>query len=145
MDRRTFHCLFPVSPEPTTEIPQSEYLGTHVTLQELGINIEFYSGGDAEVLLKASIDPGNFDIYAQWSDSIKILWMANAIQPIDIKKLKYLDEINGLSKIGQLTDQALIGLGAAPHKILYYQSDGSLGPTVSNYISFLPYEHSTDS
>ncbi len=57
MDRRTFHCLFPVSPKPTTEIPQSEYLGTHVTLQEvirrqahkeLGINIEFYPGGDAE-------------------------------------------------------------------------------------------------
>ncbi|MBK6957126.1 MAG: hypothetical protein Q8L97_13510 [Nitrosomonas sp.] len=50
-------------------------------------------------------------------DSIKILlWMANAIQPIDIKKLKYWDEINGLSKTGRLTDQALIGLGDAPQK-----------------------------
>ncbi|MDP3281658.1 MAG: hypothetical protein U1D41_17505 [Nitrosomonas sp.] len=40
--------------------------------------------------------------------------MANAIQPIDIKKLKYWYEINELSKTGRLADQALIGLGDAP-------------------------------
>lgn len=145
---------FPSIVKAYNQKPTIRVLGTHVTLQEairqqaqkeLGINVEFYPGGDAEVLLKASTDPGSFDIYEQWSDSIRILWMANAIQPIDIKKLRYWHEINGLSKAGRLTDQAPVGMGDAPHKILYYQPDGSLGSTASNHISFLPYVHNTDS
>lgn len=134
--------------------PTINVLGTHVTLQEtirhqaekdLGIQIKFFPGGDAEVLLKAATNPGSFDIYEQWSDSIKILWMANAIQPIDVKKLKYWHEINALSKTGLLTATASIGLGDAPHKILYFQADGSLGSTPTDSISFLPYVHNTDS
>lgn len=134
--------------------PTINVLGTHVTLQEtirhqaekdLGIQIKFFPGGDAEVLLKAATNPGSFDIYEQWSDSIKVLWMANAIQPIDVKKLKYWHEINSLSKTGRLTATASIGLGDAPHKILYFQADGSLGSTPTDSISFLPYVHNTDS
>lgn len=134
--------------------PTINVLGTHVTLQEtirhqaekdLGIQIKFFPGGDAEVLLKAATNPGSFDIYEQWSDSIKVLWMANAIQPIDVKKLKYWHEINALSKTGRLTATASIGLGDAPHKILYFQADGSLGSTPTDSISFLPYVHNTDS
>lgn len=134
--------------------PTIKVVGTHVTLQEsirrqaekdLGISIEFYPGGDAEVLLKASTNPLSFDLYEQWSDSIKVLWMANAIQPIAIHKLTYWDEINGLSKTGRLTDSTPIGLGDSPHKLLYFQPDGSLGSTASGHVSFLPYVHNTDS
>ncbi|MCI5125423.1 MAG: twin-arginine translocation signal domain-containing protein, partial [Candidatus Electrothrix sp. AR5] len=72
--------------------PTLRIVGTHVTLQErirqqaekdLGINIEFYPGGSAEVLLKASTDPDSFDLYEQWSNSIKVLWQAKTIQSID--------------------------------------------------------------
>jgi len=167
MNRRTFilqggavasaamtSLAFPSIAKAYNRRPTIKVVGTHVTLQEsirlqaekdLGIAIEFYPGGDAEVLLKASTDPLSFDIYEQWSDSIKVLWMANAIQPIDIRKLTYWDEINDLSKKGRLTDTAPIGLGDSPHKILYFQSDGSLGSTVSGHVSFLPYVHNTDS
>ncbi|MBL8496661.1 extracellular solute-binding protein [Nitrosomonas sp. JL21] len=167
MDRRTFifqsgaiasaamgALAFPSIAKAYNRKPTIKVVGTHVTLQEsirrqaekdLGIAIEFYPGGDAEVLLKASTDPLSFDIYEQWSDSIKVLWMANAIQPIDIRKLTYWKEINGLSKRGRLTDTAPIGLGDSPHKLLYFQPDGSLGSTASGHISFLPYVHNTDS
>lgn len=167
MDRRTFlqqsgviasaavtTLAFPHIAKAYNRRPTIKVLGTHVTLlkvirqqaeKDLGINIEFYPGGDAEVLMKASIDPASFDIYEQWSDSIKVLWMANAIQPIDIRKLTYWDEINSLSKTGRLTSHAMIGLGDAPHKILYVQPDGSLSSAVSSYISYLPYVHNADS
>ncbi len=167
MDRRTFlfqggaiasaaisSLAFPHIAKAYNSKPTIRVLGTHVTLQEtirqqaekdLGINIEFYLGGDAEVLLRASTNPHSFDIYEQWSDSIKILWMANAIQPIDIHKLNYWHEINDLSKKGRLTDTASIGLGDAPHKLLYFQADDSLGSAASGRISFLPYVHNTDS
>jgi putative spermidine/putrescine transport system substrate-binding protein len=134
--------------------PTIRVVGTHVTLQEtlrrraeqdLGINVEFYPGGDAEVLLKASTDPGSFDLYEQWSDSIKVLWQAGAIQPIDVGRLDYWEEINSLTKTGRLTERANIGLGDAPYKLLYAQPDGTLGSTPSASISFLPYVHNTDS
>jgi len=134
--------------------PTIRVVGTHVTLQEplrqraeqdLGINVEFYPGGSAEVLLKASTDPDSFDLYEQWSNSIRILWQGNSIQPIDIARLTYWDEINDLSKRGRISPRARVGLGDAPYKLLYVQPDRSLGPEPSGEISFLPYVHNTDS
>lgn len=145
---------FPAILHARNKYPTIRVLGTHVTLQEeirkqaqkdLGINIEFSPGGSAEVMLKASLDPSSFDIYEQWSNSIRPLWDADAIQAIDIKKLKYWDEINSLSKTGKISDKAKIGAGDSPNKILFIQKDGSLGPTHTDKISFNPYVHNVDS
>jgi len=134
--------------------PTIRVVGTHVTLQEalrqkaeqdLGINIEFYPGGSAEVLLKASTDPSSFDLYEQWSNSMNVLWQAGTIQPISINKLTYWDEINDLAKKGKISPNANIGLGDAPYKLLYAQSNGSLGSNPTGEISFLPYVHNVDS
>lgn len=145
---------FPAIISAVNQRPTLRIVGTHVTLQEpirrraeqdLGINIEFYPGGSAEVLLRASTDPASFDIYEQWSNSIKVLWQAGSIQGIDIRKLSYWHEINDLTKTGQVTPGARIGQGDAPHKLLFVQPDRSLSANPSNNISFLPYVHNTDS
>ncbi|KPM83536.1 ABC transporter substrate-binding protein [Pseudoalteromonas lipolytica] len=129
-------------------------MGTHVTLQEelrqramreLGINIEFSPMGSAAVLQKAAADPSSFDLYEQWSDSINILWQADAIQPIEVDRLVYWDEINPLSKTGKIVPDAKLGVGDSPNKLLYAQPDGSLGETPSKLISFMPYVHNVDS
>ncbi len=134
--------------------PTLRVLGTHVTLQEeirrraekeLGIDIIFTPGGSAEVLQKASSDPSSFDLYEQWSDSMNVLWRTNSIQPIDIDRLTYWDEINNLTKTGHIVEGAKIGTGDAPHKLLYVQGDKSLGNAKTKQISFLPYVHNTDS
>ena len=134
--------------------PTIRVVGTHVTLQEkirkqaeqdLGINIEFYPGGSAEVLLRASTDPSSFDLYEQWSNSINVLWQANAIQPILTSKIKHWDEINDLTKKGRISPNAKLGLGDAPYKLLNVQPDGSLGSRHTGKVSFLPYVHNTDS
>ena len=134
--------------------PTLKVVGTHVTLLEplrrkaehdLGINIEFHPGGDAAVLLKAATDPTAFDLYEQWSNSIKVLWQAKTIQPIEISRLTYWPEINNLSKLGRISEHAKPGLGDVPNKILYVQPDDSLGPAPSDKISFLPYVHNVDS
>ncbi len=134
--------------------PTLKVIGTHVTLlepirqqaeQDLGIKIEFYPSGDAEVLLKAATDPTAFDIYEQWSNSIKVLWQAKTIQPIDTHKLKYWHEVNSLSKLGRISEQAKPGAGDVPNKILYVQQDGNIGPHPTQQISFLPYVHNVDS
>ncbi len=134
--------------------PKLRVLGTHVTLQEeirkkaqddLGIEIEFQPGGSAAVLHQAATQPESFDIYEQWSNSIKVLWQANAIQPIDRRKIEYWDEINDLTKKGSIVPGARKGLGDAPYKLLYAQDNQSLGSKQTNHISFLPYVHNTDS
>ncbi|GAP75799.1 oligopeptide ABC transporter, periplasmic oligopeptide-binding protein OppA [Pseudoalteromonas sp. SW0106-04] len=129
-------------------------MGTHVTLQEelrqramreLGIHLVFSPMGSAPLLQKAAADPSSFDVYEQWSDSINILWQAGAIQPIDVDRLTYWDEINNLTKTGQLTENARVGVGDAPNKILYVQDDGQLGPQATDKVSFMPYVHNVDS
>ncbi|MCM2369911.1 ABC transporter substrate-binding protein [Aporhodopirellula aestuarii] len=134
--------------------PVVRVLGTHVTLQEeirkraeveLGIRLEFSPGGSAEVLHKASTRPESFDLYEQWSNSIRVLWQANAIQAIDVGRIRYWDEINPLTKTGRLSPEAKLGAGDAPNKILYVQPDGKLGDQTSDKVSFLPYVHNVDS
>ena len=129
-------------------------MGTNVTLQEelrkqamadLGINLEFEARGEAELVQKATTHPEQFDLYEQWTDSIRTLWQANVIQPIDTERLRYWDEINNVSKQGRITPAAPLGLGDAPYKILNVQDDGNLGTKFTGKISFLPYVHNVDS
>lgn len=129
-------------------------LGTHVTLQEslrkqaeldLGIEIQFAPGGSARVLHQAATRPESFDLYEQWSNSIRVLWQAGTIKSIDSNRLTNWDEINSLTRTGKLTDRARIGAGDAPNKLLYVQGDGSIGSNPTRQISFLPYVHNVDS
>ncbi|MCM8540219.1 MAG: extracellular solute-binding protein [Lentisphaeraceae bacterium] len=129
-------------------------LGTHVTLQEelrqqamkdLGINVIFEPGGSAAVLHKALTRPESFDLYEQWSNSIRVLWQGGAVQAIDTKRIRFWDNVNALTKEGKLTDQAKYGAGDAPYKLLWVQKNGQLGKEETNNVSFLPYVHNTDS
>lgn len=134
--------------------PRLRVLGTHVTLREeirqqaerdLGIDIEFHPGGDAQILQQASTRPHSFDIFEQWSNTIRVLWQANAIQAIDSARIEAWDEVNDLTKKGRIHADAAIGRGDAPHRLLHVQPDGRLGTQQSDRISFLPYVHNVDS
>jgi putative spermidine/putrescine transport system substrate-binding protein len=133
--------------------PTLRVLGTHVKLREeirrraqddLGIDLEFFPGGDAEILHRAATRPDSFDVYEQWSNTIKVLWRAGSIQPIEASRIQYWDEVNSLSKTGRLTPEARIGAGDAPHRILFVQPDGDVGSNASARLSFLPYVHNAD-
>jgi putative spermidine/putrescine transport system substrate-binding protein len=145
---------FPSILRSSDQRPRLRVLGTHVTLQEeirrkaeedLGFGIEFTPGGSAAVIHQAATRPESFDIYEQWSNSIRVLWQAGAIQPIEISDLQYWGEINSLAKDGQLRAGDPLGLGDAPYRILFVQNNGSLGEQKTNRISFMPYVHNADS
>ena len=145
---------FPAILTAKNKYPTIRVLGTHVTLQDaikaqaqkdLKINVEFYPGGSSEVLTKAISNPKSFDIYEQWSNSTRLLWDSGSIQALEIKKLKYWDEINTLPKTGKISPNAKEGKGDVPNKILFVQADGTLSSNVSDKISFMPYVHNVDS
>jgi putative spermidine/putrescine transport system substrate-binding protein len=114
-------------------------------MHDIGINLVFEPRGEGALVQKATTHPDQFDIYEQWTDSIKTLWQANAIQPLQTERIQYWSEINALTKTGRITPDAPEGLGDAPYKILNVQPDGSLGATFTGQISFLPYVHNVDS
>lgn len=129
-------------------------LGTHVTLQEelrqramqdLGIDLVFEPRGSAAVMQKASMTPASFDLYEQWSNSINVLWRAGAIQPLEKKRIQHWEEINSLTKTGKVTENARVGAGDAPYKLLHVQDNRTLGSKHTDHISFLPYVHNVDS
>lgn len=142
---------------PTILVPKDyriRVLGTHVTLQEpirqqaerdLGISISFSPGGSASVLHQASTRPESFDVYEQWSNSIRVLWNAGTIAPIDRRRVSHWDQINDLTTAGRLSPDARVGRGDAPHQLLFVQPDGRLGTTRTDQLSFVPYVHNADS
>ena len=142
---------------PAIHIPRRitlRVLGTDVTMREdirrqaekdLGFSIQFEARGSAGVLQKASTRPESFDVYEQWSNSIKVLWQANAIQPIDTERINRWSQVNSLSKTGRLMPEHSIGAGDAPHKIIYVQPNHKLGARPTQAISFVPYVHNVDS
>ncbi len=134
--------------------PVLRVLGTHVTLQEqirqraerdLGIELVFAPGGSAAVLQQASTRPESFDLFEQWSNTIPLLWQAEAIRAVDTTRIERWSKINDVSKKGRVVPSAPIGRGDAPHKVLYVQPNGTLGKTVSSRVSYLPYVHNVDS
>lgn len=134
--------------------PKLRVLGTHVTLkdailgrarEELDLDIEYLPGGSSFVLQKAASRPESFDVYEQWSDSVRILWQAKAIRPLETSRIERWDEVNDLAKKGRISEGASVGAGDAPFRILNVQSDGTLGTKPTGRIAFLPYTHNVDS
>lgn len=129
-------------------------LGTSVTLlevlraraeQDLGINIEYllHSVEDAQRI--AVMHPESYDLYDQWFHNIDFVWPAHAIQPLEIKRLTYWEEVNGLAKLGTLSADGSLAAGSVPSQRLYVQRDLSLSSKPSEHISMLPLTHNADS
>jgi putative spermidine/putrescine transport system substrate-binding protein len=127
-------------------------LGTSVTLmeeirkraqQDLGIKIVFSVVETLEAQRRAVLAPASYDVYDQWFHNIDYVWPAHAIQPIEIERLQYWDEINDLAKHGTLTPGAAVKSGNPVHK-LYVQPDGSLSCRPSDRITMLPATHNVD-
>ncbi len=128
-------------------------LGTGVTLVEgirrqaerdLGISIVFDIREGLAAQQQAVMQPGEFDIYDQWFNSIDLVWSSRSLQPVDTRRIKLWGEVNDLAKTGRLQADARLGRGNAPHHKLYVQPDGSLGSRSTERISMLPSVHNVD-
>nr|WP_310618131.1 signal peptide prediction [Pantoea cypripedii] len=129
-------------------------LGTSVTLlemlrvraeQDLGIKIEYMLRSVEDAQRIAVMHPESYDLYDQWFHNIDFVWPARAIQPLEIKRLTYWDEVNALAKTGTLQSDGALADGSVPSQRLYVQRDLHLGSQPSDRISMLPLTHNADS
>lgn len=129
-------------------------LGTSVTLlellreraeQDLGIKIDYLLRSVEDAQRIAVMEPESYDLYDQWFHNIDFVWPARAIQPLEIARLSYWDEINSLPKTGTLRPGGRLGDGSVPVNRLYVQRDNSLGCLPGELISMLPLTHNADS
>jgi len=129
-------------------------LGTSVTLleilrqraeQDLGLKIEYQICDVQDAQRIAVMHPDRYDLYDQWFHNVDFVWPAHAIQPLDINRLTYWDEINDLPKLGTLFPGGRLGDGSVPVKRLYVQHDRSLNSHPTERISMLPLTHNADS
>ncbi|ADU71785.1 PotD/PotF family extracellular solute-binding protein [Pantoea sp. At-9b] len=129
-------------------------LGTSVTLlemlrvraeQDLGIKIEYLLRSVEDAQRIAVMHPESYDLYDQWFHNIDFVWPARAIQPLEIKRLTWWDEVNALAKTGTLNANGVLADGSVPSQRLYVQRDLHLGSQPSDHISMLPLTHNADS
>ncbi len=129
-------------------------LGTSVTLlemlrvraeQDLGIKIEYMLRSVEDAQRIAVMHPESYDLYDQWFHNIDFVWPARAIQPLEIKRLTWWDEVNALAKTGTLNPDGVLADGSVPSQRLYVQRDLHLGSQPSDHISMLPLTHNADS
>ena len=98
-------------------------LGTSVTLleiirkrarEDLGLRLTFEVLDGVAAQQAGVLTPDSFDIYDQWFHNVDFVWPANAIQPIQVDRIKHWDMINDLPKTGRLTPHAPLGAGSDP-------------------------------
>lgn len=129
-------------------------LGTTSTLQEhirkqaeedLGIRLRFIVDDSSAVQRAGVMHPESYEIYDQWFHSIDYLWPAQALQPIDVARIRHWQEVNSLPRANSLARHKCASAGSVPVDRLYVQADGSLARKASDRISMLPLTHNADS
>jgi putative spermidine/putrescine transport system substrate-binding protein len=125
-------------------------LGTHEILIEpirrqaeidLGINIEEQITDSMDAVHRAVTAPDSFDVYHQWH-TVDLIWSAGSIQPIEIDRIEYWDEIalSVKNDAGLREDPNRSG----PRSKLFLQADGSLDLNPTGLASMVPTLHGVD-
>ncbi len=134
--------------------PKLRVLGTAISLLEelrlkaeadLGIDVVFDNNDFVVTQHKAAQEPDSYDIYDQCFHNLDIVWYWRAVQPIEIERIALWDEINDLTKTGQIGPSARMGQGDVPARKLYVQPNLALGDMPTGRISMLPTTHNFDS
>lgn len=129
-------------------------LGTSTTLhsavrkraeEDLGIEIKFIVADGGSVQRRAVMEPESFDVYDQWFESVELVWPANALRPIDTRKLNYWDDVNEIAKTGRFGAGSSDSQGCSPNRHLYVTKDGEFLDERSQFLTMLPLTHNADS
>lgn len=92
--------------------------------QDLGITLKMTALDTDSTAQRVVTQPKSFDIADIEYFTLKKVWGAGNLQPMEIKRLKQFDKIVGIFKDGKLTPTSTIAQGTAPHTVSFVNKAG---------------------
>ena len=92
--------------------------------EDLGITLEMTALDTDSTAQRVVTQPKSFDIADIEYFTLKKVWGAGNLQPMNIGKLKQFDKIVGIFKDGKLTPTSKIAQGTAPHTVSFVDKPG---------------------
>jgi putative spermidine/putrescine transport system substrate-binding protein len=112
--------------------------------QDLGLTLQWDVKDGLTAQQIAVTQPQAWDVYDQWFNSVKIVWGAGVCQPVDVTRLPQFSNLSPLTTEGKINENAKVGDGDAPVRLLFVQSDGTLRSDPTEQVSMLPLYHNVD-
>jgi len=92
--------------------------------EDLGITLEMTALDTDSTAQRVVTQPRSFDIADIEYFTLKKVWGAGNLQPMQTSRLKHFDKIVGIFKDGKLTPTSKIAQGTAPHTVSFVEKPG---------------------
>ena len=114
--------------------------------QDLGITLQMTALDTDSTAQRVVTQPRSFDIADIEYFTLKKVWGSGNMQPMDIRKLKYYDQIVGTFKNGKLTPSSKIAQGTAPHTVSFVENptDRKFAKGETNWYTMVPTIYNAD-
>ena len=114
--------------------------------QDLGITLQMTALDTDSTAQRVVTQPRSFDIADIEYFTLKKVWGSGNMQPMDIRKLKYYDQIVGTFKNGKLTPSSKIAQGTAPHTVSFVENptDRKFAKGQTNWYTMVPTIYNAD-
>jgi len=114
--------------------------------QDLGITLLMTALDTDSSAQRVVTQPRSFDIADIEYFTLKKVWGSGNMQPMDIRKLKYYDQIVGTFKNGKLTPSSKIAQGTAPHTVSFVENptDRNFAKGETNWYTMVPTIYNAD-
>ncbi len=114
--------------------------------QDLGITLQMTAIDTDSTAQRVVTQPRSFDIADIEYFTLKKVWGSGNMQPMDIRKLKYYDQIVGTFKNGKLTPSSKIAQGTAPHTVSFVENptDRNFSKGETNWYTMVPTIYNAD-
>ena len=114
--------------------------------EDLGITLEMTALDTDSTAQRVVTQPKSFDIADIEYFTLKKVWGAGNLQPMDISKLRYYDKIVGIFKDGKLTPTSKIAQGTAPHTVSFVEKPGDkkFAGAPTNWYTMVPTIYNAD-
>ena len=113
---------------------------------DLGITLEMTATDSDAAAQRAVTQPDSYDIADIEYWICKKVFPSGVLQPMDVSKLKYYDELVPLFKTGKLTPDSVIAQGTAPHTVGYVEAQDSktFAKAPTNWFTMVPTIYNAD-
>ena len=114
--------------------------------EDLGITLQMTALDTDSTAQRVVTQPKGFDIADIEYFTLKKVWGAGNLQPMDISRLKQFDKIVGIFKDGKLTPTSKIAQGTAPHTVSFVEKPGDrkFASGMTNWYTMVPTIYNAD-